>query len=265
MGIPARQFWTLGAHTTTSACGRSHPHRKCWRKEQAYRFEHTGARRAVWRPRPGPVIKQRRRRIDWQLCAWRWRGNQPRRSRPSYFASNDSCNLGRVPAGDAVTATEPASPNLQHIFEGGLDEWLNALPAYQRRHVQAMLEHGTPEDVAASWLGSLGPSDTAPYGGVKAAGASFYENLLRELQRLFCDPDAYVEERSQLQKASGTGQLMIVGVVCTAIAPHIGAAAAFIGPAVALTLALLSNAGKATACQQLNDMLARRESAQSQE
>lgn len=162
-----------------------------------------------------------------------------------------------------MTNPAPELPGLSQILEGTLDDWVDALPIYQRTHVQTMLRQAGPVAVADQWLRLQGPSDTAPYGGARAAGVSFYQNLLRELRSLFCDPDAYTEERKGLAKATGAGQLFVASTVCTAVAPHVGVAAAVIGPAVALTLSVLSNAGKSTICGEIDRIIAQQDKADS--
>jgi hypothetical protein len=149
---------------------------------------------------------------------------------------------------------------LGQVIAGDLDDWVCALPAYQRRLIKSMLESATPTEVATLWLADAGPKDTAPYGGVRAGASRFYGNILFELQKLLCLGVGYEDEKQEVKHAASTSKMVLVGVVSTSIAPHVGAAAAVIGPAVALTLAVLSNAGRASACETLAQMIRERES-----
>lgn len=155
-----------------------------------------------------------------------------------------------------MTDSEPFDIGLS----GPIGEWLLALPEYQRGGISEMLKTHDPIEVATLWLESSGPSDTAPFGGVRNAANNFYNNILRELQKAVCTAaPEYEANRTALREATqGGGKLLLVGALATAIAPHVGAAAAVIGPAVALTMAVIGNAGKQTACDALDALIVRR-------
>ena len=143
-----------------------------------------------------------------------------------------------------------------------MDEWLEALPEYQRQSIAALLSDHDPVQVATIWLANSGPQDTAPFGGIRTAANNFYDNILQELQKAICGSEEYAAERKELAEATkGGGKLLLVGALSTAIAPHVGAAAAVIAPTVALTLGIVGNAGKATACDALEDLIERRSAA----
>lgn len=151
-----------------------------------------------------------------------------------------------------------AQPEFGALLEGNLRAWVEALPEYQRSHIERMLDSADPIDVATAWLEGSGPKDTAPYGGVRVGAARFYDNVLHELQKLFCGGQGYEEEREGLRKAAGASKLIAVGTISTAIAPHVGVAAAVLGPAIAVTLGVLGNAGKASICETLAEVIAAR-------
>lgn len=147
----------------------------------------------------------------------------------------------------------------EHLLSGGMEEWLAALPEYQRQSIATLLRDHDAIDVATIWLEGTGPKDTAPFGGIRTAANNFYDNILKELQEAICAGKEYAVERKQLAEATkGGGKLVLVGTLSTLIAPHVGAAAVVIGPAVAITLGIVANAGKATACEALEDLIARR-------
>lgn len=147
----------------------------------------------------------------------------------------------------------------ENLVSGDMDEWLAALPEYQRQSIAALLGGHDPIEVATIWLENSGPKETAPFGGIRAAASNFYDNVLKELQKAICNGEEYAAERKELAEATkGGGKLLLVGTLSTLIAPHVGAAAAVIGPAVAITLAVVANAGKATACEALADLIAQR-------
>jgi hypothetical protein len=145
------------------------------------------------------------------------------------------------------------------LLSGSMDEWLGGLPEYQHQSIAALLGDHDAIDVATIWLENSGPKDTAPFGGVRTAANHFYDNILRELQKALCGGDEYATDRKELAEATkGGGKLLLVGTLSAMIAPHVGAAAAVIGPAVAITLGIIANAGKATACEALEDLISRR-------
>lgn len=142
------------------------------------------------------------------------------------------------------------------LLSGDMDEWLAALPEYQRQSIADLLDDHDAVQVATIWLENSGPKDTAPFGGIRTAASNFYDNILKELQKAICGGEEYASERRQLAEATkGGGKFLLVGALSTAIAPHVGAAAAVIGPAVALTLGIVANAGKATACDALEELI----------
>lgn len=155
--------------------------------------------------------------------------------------------------------TNSGAANLDSLLGGGIEEWTGSLPSYQRSAIEKMLASQEPTEVAISWLTSSGPKDTAPFGGVRTGATLFYENLLKEIQKLMCGSSEYDQERKDLVTAASAGKMLIVSTVSIAVAPHVGAAAVVIGPAIAIVLALLSNSGKATACEGIKMMLADRE------
>jgi hypothetical protein len=157
-----------------------------------------------------------------------------------------------------VTVETPFS--LESLLTGDTNDWTAGLPNYQRALVEQMLESQSPTEAAITWLTSSGPNDTVPFGGVRVGAGLFYANLLREMQKLFCGGAGYREERAALANMGTTTKLVFVGFVSTAVAPHVGAAAAVLGPAVALVLSIVAKAGVTTICDGLALAIAEQES-----
>lgn len=153
----------------------------------------------------------------------------------------------------------PESVDFDSFLEGDIEEWIESLPPYQKSTIENMLVSQEPTEVAISWLTSSGPSDTAPFGGIRTGATLFYENLLREIQDLVCGGSKYDQERKNVMTAVSAGKMFIVSSVSIAVAPYVGAAAIVIGPAVAIVLAILSNSGMATACEGIKMMISKRE------
>lgn len=140
-------------------------------------------------------------------------------------------------------------------FEGEIMTWVASIPEYQRQHIEKLLDAGVaPLDTARLWLEASGPSDTAPYGGIKGAPNQFFNNVLREFQKLACGDAAYEEDRKKLASSYSAGKMTVVSTICLAIEPHVGASAILLGPAIAVLLGVVVNAGKATTCEALSEI-----------
>lgn len=137
-----------------------------------------------------------------------------------------------------------------------LDDWLTALPTYQQTVVREMLLHGEPEEIAIRWLSASGQTDTAPLGAARLGVTLFYEKLLEELRSLFCGTEsAYESERGQLVAGAKAGQAAVVTLVSGTVAPAVGVSPVLLAPAVALTLYVVTRAGRETACELLDQMI----------
>jgi hypothetical protein len=145
-----------------------------------------------------------------------------------------------------------------NALTGGLDDWLAALPRYQRDILEEMLDGSDPTDVALAWLSTTGPRDTAPYGGARAGASLFYEKLLEQIQILLCGDEGYEEERAQLLREARAGRSAIVGAIAATVAPAVGAAPVVIAPPIAIILAILVAAGTNALCETLERMIADR-------
>lgn len=78
----------------------------------------------------------------------------------------------------------------------------------------------------------------------------FRERFLDELHRLLCKADdaTYEEERTKLVEQFKVGQAGLVGAITTALVPHVGVGATFLGPGVAAALLIIGRVGLGTWC-----------------
>jgi hypothetical protein len=129
------------------------------------------------------------------------------------------------------------------------DDWIHALPVYQHQSIEALIQAGkSPEDVAQLWLTTSGPSNTFPYGGDRFASV-FYDRLMEEIEKFVCDDKRYEDERRRLLQNIGVGKAYFIAAMATAIAVHVGAAAALIAPSIALILQVVSRMGINAWCE----------------
>lgn len=145
--------------------------------------------------------------------------------------------------------------DLNELFSGSPDEWLRALPGYQAQGVAQLLRQRTPEEAAISWMSGAGSNDTAPFGGVKNAASLLYQNVLIEIRKLLCGDRSYQEERQQVLALAGAGKTAIVAAISVAIGPHLGTAAVFIAPVVAIILSIVARASTSTVCEAMADLI----------
>lgn len=140
-------------------------------------------------------------------------------------------------------------------------EWIDALPEYQRQTIATMLQQMDPLEAADAWLQASGPRDTAPFGAGTSRVNIFLLNLMRELQKLTCTEEGYEAEKKQVLSAAQLGQPAVIAAVATALAPHVGAAAVVIAPAIGLLLSVFYNAAVSTGCDALSRKISELESA----
>ena len=145
-------------------------------------------------------------------------------------------------------------------LSGNLESWISALPSYQSRTISIMLAGREPESVALTWLQLSGPEDTVPLGAVRAGARLFLDRLIEELKILLCsDGDDYYEnERQNLLKQAKAGRAALIALIAAALAPHVGASAALIGPPIAIVLALVGRAGQSATCEALQGLISSR-------
>lgn len=141
------------------------------------------------------------------------------------------------------------------LREGDPEQWIDALPGYQRSIISTMSQEYELEEVAVAWLTTSGSKDTAPFGGVKAGATLLYKNVLLEMQKLLCGDPQYDTERKQLFSAGEITRATVISGASVAVAPLLGSSAVLIAPVVALVFVILARAGVATACQGLTELL----------
>lgn len=144
---------------------------------------------------------------------------------------------------------------LATAFEGELADWVGALPEYQATTITQMLTTRGPVEVSMAWLGSTGPANTEPLGAIRTASNAFYDSLLSQMHTLLCSKTQRTSEHAELVRNAKAGRTALITGVATIIAPHLGASPMLIAPAVALTLALMAQAGKDSACAALKQLI----------
>ncbi len=155
-----------------------------------------------------------------------------------------------------------ALPGIESVLTGSVEDWVAALPPYQRVTIEALLKRaGTPEEAAQNWLAAAGPLDTARFGGTSRAAEILFGNLARETHKALCGSSEYEGDRGELSRATAAGKHAFASALGIVISPHLGAAAVVLVPALMLLLAIVTQAGQQSVCQMLSEIIERFEEA----
>lgn len=137
----------------------------------------------------------------------------------------------------------------EEYFSSDPSAWLDTLPVFQRASVDELLRSGkTYDEVAEAWLAATVAHDTFGFGTVPGARV-FYKKVLDQIHDLICTGKGYEIERASVHAEFKKGQAFAVAAVAQEIAPHVGAATAFLTVAVALTFSTISKIGKNAWCE----------------
>ncbi len=116
------------------------------------------------------------------------------------------------------------------------------LSPYQRNLINQLYEQTNDyEKVANQWLSATIPSNI-PFGTQKKPSI-FFEKVLDEIEAFFSGDEKYKDNRLAILKESGVVQSYIVDAISIALAPILGANAAFLAPVIAIVLLTIGKIG----------------------
>ena len=116
------------------------------------------------------------------------------------------------------------------------------LSPYQRNLINQLYEQTNDyEKVANQWLSATIPSNI-PFGTQKKPSI-FFEKVLDEIEAFFSGDEKYKDNRLAILKDSGVVQSDIVDAISIALAPILGANAAFLAPVIAIVLLTIGKIG----------------------
>ena len=121
------------------------------------------------------------------------------------------------------------------------DNWIAALPSYQRNTILEMRARGASyEDIASTWI-AAGASNTAPFstGGPPQPDPGFLEKLRGEIRAYLCGDKKYDKGRKQLIAGGKEIHAFFISGMSVGIAPFVGASSIVIAPLIALMLATI--------------------------
>jgi hypothetical protein len=146
-------------------------------------------------------------------------------------------------------------------FSGSVNDWLAALPSYQKETMSGLLQGSSELEAAVQWLESAGPDQTAPLGAMRVGASLFLDKILSEMHALLCTSNqTYATERSQLLQRAQAGKASLIALMTAALAPHVGAAAVLLAPPVAIALAVVGRASRAATCEAIVALIEERRS-----
>lgn len=125
-----------------------------------------------------------------------------------------------------------------------LDEWYKCLKPYQVNIIKELVAIHGEERAAELWITSVGPVNTATFGGSPTGDQSkYWDKLKKEFDKFICGHSEYENEQ---KKFISTGKLIGTGAVssiATWISPAVGMSPALLVPALLL---LMHTAAKIT-------------------
>ncbi len=140
------------------------------------------------------------------------------------------------------------------IVNESLDKWLYILKPYQRKTIKALLDKNDndEEKVAQIWLSSVGPINTATFGGVSSASnKNYYQCLKDELNKLICGDDTYVEEKKQILEKGNLINVCASSQIAVFLSPVIGLSVPILTPAIVLMLHVISKVSVNAYCSMI--------------
>lgn len=131
---------------------------------------------------------------------------------------------------------------IEELFVVEPDSWMESLRPYQQNMMnQLYREYKSYEKTAEVWL-TASMSATVPFGTEKRSSI-FLDKLLDELEAFLSGDEKYNEDRLAILQEKGALQTYAVGVISVALSSELGTSAAFIAPAIALLLVMISKMG----------------------
>lgn len=131
---------------------------------------------------------------------------------------------------------------LEELFDVEPNSWLDALPTYQKKIINALYEkHNNYEDVAQAWL-SASLTSTAPFGTEKKKNILF-EKFLDEIEAFFSGDEKYEQERLSILGEKGAVQTYVISSISIALAPYFQTSSVFLAPVVSITLFSITKMG----------------------
>lgn len=129
---------------------------------------------------------------------------------------------------------------LNELFKENND-WLSALPNYQKSLITELLNKNTEEEVVSIWL-ATSISNNSPFSAVPGENKKKYLDFLKkEVQALLCGNPKYDSERNELIALinKNVPKEVIISFISAAIGASIGLAATFIAPVIVLILMIV--------------------------
>ncbi|ETT55440.1 hypothetical protein BSK66_32355 [Paenibacillus odorifer] len=131
--------------------------------------------------------------------------------------------------------------DITDIFEGNSEEWLDALPTYQKNIVTDLLHAHSPELAANVWLEAT-IENNSPFSSVPSEDKKKYFNfLMDEIQKLLCGNPEYDNQRNEILELfnKNDSKAVIVSFISTFIGANFGLSAVFIAPVIVIILMII--------------------------
>lgn len=131
------------------------------------------------------------------------------------------------------------------------DEWFSILKPYQRKYIEQLVQTYGEETTAEIWLTSVGPLQTARFGGANDSlgdRKDYWRRFKTEFDKFICGHPDYSEVRNKASQQAGSIGLIAVPLISSEIAASVGISHVIIVPAVVLLLNAASKVGVRAYC-----------------
>lgn len=131
------------------------------------------------------------------------------------------------------------------------DEWFSILKPYQRKYIEQLVQTYGEETTAEIWLTSVGPLQTARFGGENDSHGDrkdYWRRFKIEFDKFICGHPDYSEARKKASQQAGSIGLIAIPIISSEIAASVGISHVIIVPAVVLLLDVASKVGVRAYC-----------------
>jgi hypothetical protein len=141
--------------------------------------------------------------------------------------------------------------NLESYFDNSNDQdWLNALPTYQKNLVSELLDIQSHDEAATIWLEAT-VGNNSPFSAEPQPKKKYFELIKKEIHKLLCGNPDYVNERNELNQLihSPENKGAFIALVSASIGAKVGLAATFIAPAIVIIFMTIGRIALNAWCQ----------------
>lgn len=132
--------------------------------------------------------------------------------------------------------------NLEELFSGSADKWLDMIPNYQKNTIRNLISaNGSYEKAAEAWLNASIPMNKAQ--GAENHKPVYLDKVVDEIEALLRGDGNYEKIRKQILNHSGSLNIFFTSVLSQYLTNKIGTSAVFLAPVVVLIFMSITQIG----------------------